>query len=144
MSAVSRLGVISHKQELSVFNDLVPRLRLKYNSSEQTISSLSGGNQQKVLLSRWLATNAKVLLLDEPTKGVDVGAKADIYTIIGDLAAKGLGIVVVSSYLPELLGICDRVVVLHDFGVTGELPIEEATEEEVLRLASSTPVATNA
>jgi rhamnose transport system ATP-binding protein len=144
MSAVSRFGVISHKQELSVVNDLVPRLRLKYNSSEQTISSLSGGNQQKVLLSRWLATNAKVLLLDEPTKGVDVGAKADIYTIIGDLAAKGLGIVVVSSYLPELLGICDRVVVLHDFGVTGELPIEEATEEEVLRLASSTPIATNA
>jgi len=144
MPAVSRFGVISHKQELSVVNDLVPRLRLKYNSSEQTISSLSGGNQQKVLLSRWLATNAKVLLLDEPTKGVDVGAKADIYTIIGDLAAKGLGIVVVSSYLPELLGICDRVIVLHDFGVTGELPIAEATEEEVLRLASSTPVATNA
>jgi rhamnose transport system ATP-binding protein len=144
MSAVSRFGVISHKQELSVVNDLVPRLRLKYSSSEQAISSLSGGNQQKVLLSRWLATNAKVLLLDEPTKGVDVGAKADIYTIIGDLAAKGLGIVVVSSYLPELLGICDRVVVLHDFGVTGELPIEEATEEEVLRLASSTPIAMNA
>ena len=144
ISAVSHFGIISHKQEISVVNDLVPRLRLKYNSSEQTISSLSGGNQQKVLLSRWLATNAKVLLLDEPTKGVDVGAKADIYTIIGDLAAKGLGIVVVSSYLPELLGICDRVVVLHDFGVTGELPIEEATEEEVLRLASSTPVATNA
>ena len=144
MSAVSRFGVVSHKQELSLFNELVPRLRLKYHSSEQTISSLSGGNQQKVLLSRWLATNAKVLLLDEPTKGVDVGAKADIYTIIGDLAAKGLGIVVLSSYLPELLGICDRVIVLHDFGVTGELPIEKATEEEVLRLASSTPVAANA
>jgi rhamnose transport system ATP-binding protein len=122
----------------------VPRLRLKYHSIEQPISSLSGGNQQKVLLSRWLATKAKVLLLDEPTKGVDVGAKADIYTIIGDLAAQGLGIVVVSSYLPELLGICDRVIVLHDLGVTGELPIEEATEEEVLRLASSAPVSMNA
>jgi ribose transport system ATP-binding protein/rhamnose transport system ATP-binding protein len=144
MSAVSRFGVVSHKQEVFLFNELVPRLRLKYHSSEQPISSLSGGNQQKVLLSRWLATNAKVLLLDEPTKGVDVGAKADIYTIIGDLAAKGLGIVVVSSYLPELLGICDRVIVLHDFGVTGELEIEEATEEEVLRLASSTPIATKA
>jgi ribose transport system ATP-binding protein/rhamnose transport system ATP-binding protein len=144
MSAVSRLGVVSHKEELSLFNQLVPRLRLKYHTSEQPISSLSGGNQQKVLLSRWLATNAKVLLLDEPTKGVDVGAKADIYTIIGDLAAKGMGIVIVSSYLPELLGICDRVVILHDFGVTGELPIEQATEEEVLRLASSTPVAVNA
>ncbi len=144
LSPVSRLNVISRKQESSLVRQLVPRLRLKYHSIEQPISSLSGGNQQKVLLSRWLATNAKVLLLDEPTKGVDVGAKADIYTIIGDLAARGLGILVVSSYLPELLGICDRVIVLHDFGVTGELPIEEATEEAVLRLASSAPIATNA
>jgi ribose transport system ATP-binding protein len=144
LSAVTRLGVISKRQEASLVNNLVPRLSLKYQSIEQPISSLSGGNQQKVLLSRWLATKAKVLLLDEPTKGVDVGAKADIYTIIGDLAAQGLGIVVVSSYLPELLGICDRVIVLHDFGVTGELPIEEATEEEVLRLASSAPVSMNA
>jgi ribose transport system ATP-binding protein/rhamnose transport system ATP-binding protein len=144
LSAVTRLGVISRKQEASLVNNLVPRLRLKYHTIEQPISSLSGGNQQKVLLSRWLATKAKVLLLDEPTKGVDVGAKADIYAIIGDLAAQGLGIVVVSSYLPELLGICDRVIVLHDFGVTGELPIEEATEEEVLRLASSVPVSLNA
>ncbi len=144
LSAVTRLGVISKRQEASLVNNLVPRLRLKYHSIEQPISSLSGGNQQKVLLSRWLATKAKVLLLDEPTKGVDVGAKADIYTIIGDLAAQGLGIVVVSSYLPELLGICDRVIVLHDFGVTGELPVEEATEEEVLRLASSAPVSMNA
>src|SRR5437660_3598213 len=144
LSAITRLGVISRKQEASLVTNLVPRLRLKYHTIEQPISSLSGGNQQKVLLSRWLATKAKILLLDEPTKGVDVGAKADIYTIIGDLAAQGLGIVVVSSYLPELLGICDRVIVLHDFGVTGELPVEEATEEEVLRLASSAPVSMNA
>jgi rhamnose transport system ATP-binding protein len=143
LSPVSRVGVISHRKESSLVSQLVPRLRLKYHTIEQAISSLSGGNQQKVLLSRWLATKAKVLLLDEPTKGVDVGAKADIYTIIGDLAARGLGILVVSSYLPELLGICDRVIVLHDFGVTGELPIEEATEEAVLRLASSTPIAMN-
>jgi ribose transport system ATP-binding protein len=144
LSEVTRAGVISRKQEVSLVTGLVPRLRLKYHSTEQPISSLSGGNQQKVLLSRWLATKAKVLLLDEPTKGVDVGAKADIYTIIGDLATRGLGIVVVSSYLPELLGICDRVIVLHDFGVTGELSIEEATEEAVLRLASSAPVSTTA
>ena len=141
LSEVSRFGVISQKKENSVVNQLVPRLRLKYHSNEQPVSSLSGGNQQKVLLSRWLATKVKVLLLDEPTKGVDVGAKADIYTIIGDLASRGLGIIVVSSYLPELLGICDRVIVLHDFGVTGELSIEDATEEAVLQLASSTPVA---
>jgi rhamnose transport system ATP-binding protein len=144
LSEVSRFEVISRKKEDSLVNRLVPRLRLKYHSNEQPVSSLSGGNQQKVLLSRWLATKAKVLLLDEPTKGVDVGAKADIYTIIGDLAARGLGLVVVSSYLPELLGICDRVIVLHDFGVTGELAIEDATEEAVLHLASSSPVAPDA
>ncbi|GAC1473064.1 MAG: sugar ABC transporter ATP-binding protein [Ktedonobacteraceae bacterium] len=138
---VSRLNFISQRREVSMVRQLVPRLRLKYHSTEQTISSLSGGNQQKVLLSRWLATKAKVLLLDEPTKGVDVGAKADIYTIIGDLAANGLGIVVVSSYLPELLGICDRVIVLHDLGITGELMVDEATEEAVLQLASSAPIA---
>ena len=143
LSPVSRFGVIFPKDESTVVKQLVPRLRLKYHTIEQPISSLSGGNQQKVLLSRWLATKAKVLLLDEPTKGVDVGAKADIYTIIGDLAARGLGILVVSSYLPELLGICDRVIVLHDFGVTGELPIENATEEAVLTLASSAPIDSN-
>ena len=144
LSEVTRFGIIFRKKENGVVNQLVPRLRLKYHSNEQPVSSLSGGNQQKVLLSRWLATKVKVLLLDEPTKGVDVGAKADIYTIIGDLAAHGMGIVVVSSYLPELLGICDRVIVLHDFGVTGELSIEEATEEAVLQLASSAPIASSA
>lgn len=144
MASVARLNVISPRREVSLVRNLVPRLRLKYHSTEQTIASLSGGNQQKVLFSRWLATRVKVLLLDEPTKGVDVGAKADIYTIIGDLANQGLGILVVSSYLPELLGICDRVIVLHDFGITGELPIADATEEAVLRLASSTPIATDA
>ena len=144
LSEVSRLSVISQGKEVSLVRKLVPRLRLKYHSTEQTISSLSGGNQQKVLLTRWLATKAKVLLLDEPTKGVDVGAKADIYTIIGDLASQGLGILVVSSYLPELLGICDRVIILHDLGMTGELLIEDATEEAVLRLASSSPIPVNA
>ncbi len=144
LSEVSRFSVISQGKEVSLVRQLVPRLRLKYHSTEQTISSLSGGNQQKVLLTRWLATKAKVLLLDEPTKGVDVGAKADIYTIIGDLAAQGLGILVVSSYLPELLGICDRIIILHDLGVTGELLIEDATEEAVLRLASSSPIPVNA
>ncbi|GLV55864.1 ribose import ATP-binding protein RbsA 2 [Dictyobacter sp. S3.2.2.5] len=144
LGAVSKLGVISSKKEHSLFQQLVPRLRLRYHSSEQTISSLSGGNQQKILFSRWLATRVKVLLLDEPTKGVDVGAKADIYQIIGDLVSQGLGVVVVSSYLPELLGICDRVIVLHDLGVTGEITAEEATEEAVLHLASSAPTSTNA
>jgi ribose transport system ATP-binding protein/rhamnose transport system ATP-binding protein len=89
-----------------------------------------------VLLARWLATKANVLLFDEPTKGVDVGAKAEIYKVIGDLAAEGLGVVVVSSYLPEVLGLADRVLVMRQGSVAGELPAAGATEEDVLRLAS--------
>ena len=100
------------------------------------MSSLSGGNQQKVLLARWLATKAKVLLFDEPTKGVDVGAKAEIYKVIGDLAVEGLGVIVVSSYLPEVLGLADRVLVMREGSVAGELSAEGATEEDVLRLAT--------
>ena len=111
-------------------------LRLRFGAWTDPVSSLSGGNQQKVLIARWRALGAKVLLLDEPTKGVDVGAKADIYRIIADLAASGLAIVVVSSYLPELLGLCDRVVVVRERRLVADLPAAEATEEEVLRLAS--------
>jgi ribose transport system ATP-binding protein len=88
------------------------------------------------LLARWLATHAKVLLFDEPTKGVDVGAKSEIYTVIGDLAADGLAVIVVSSYLPEVLGLADRVLVMREGLVAGELTAAGASEEEVLRLAS--------
>ncbi len=115
---------------------LLGGLKLRAGSWEQPVSSLSGGNQQKVLLARWLATKAKVLMFDEPTKGVDVGAKAEIYTVIGDLAKQGLGIVVVSSYLPEVLGLADRVVVMREGAIAGELPARGATEEDVLKLAS--------
>lgn len=133
---VSRGGVVSQARERSVLDRLLSDLRLRYDSYEQPVSSLSGGNQQKVLLARWLATRAKVLLFDEPTKGVDVGAKADIYRLIGDLASRGLGVLVVSSYLPELLGISDRVVVVRERAIAGELVAKGATEEDVLRLAS--------
>jgi ribose transport system ATP-binding protein len=136
LSEVSRGGVVSQARERSVLDRLLSDLRLRYDSYEQPVSSLSGGNQQKVLLARWLATRAKVLLFDEPTKGVDVGAKADIYRLIGDLAARGIGVVVVSSYLPELLGICDRVIVVRENAVAGELDAKVATEEDVMRLAS--------
>ena len=100
------------------------------------MSSLSGGNQQKVLLARWLAKRAQVLLFDEPTKGVDVGAKSEIYHLIGDLAADGHGVAVVSSYLPELLGLCDRIVVMREGALAGEVRARDTTEEELLRLAS--------
>ena len=95
---------------------------------------LSGGNQQKVVLSKWLFTDPQVLILDEPTRGIDVGAKYEIYLLINKLAASGKGIIVISSELPELLGISDRVYALSEGRITGELPIEEATPETVLKL----------
>jgi ABC-type sugar transport system ATPase subunit len=133
---ISRFWIVDRKRERSIVDQYLGGLKLRAGSWEQPVSSLSGGNQQKVLLARWLATHAKVLLFDEPTKGVDVGAKSEIYKVIGDLAAQGLGVVVVSSYLPEVLGLADRVVVMREGGVAGELPARGSTEEDVLRLAS--------
>jgi ABC-type sugar transport system ATPase subunit len=134
---ISRLFLVNRAEERRTVDRYLGGLRLRAGSWEQPVSSLSGGNQQKVLLARWLATHAKVLLFDEPTKGVDVGAKSEIYAVIGDLAAEGLGVIVVSSYLPEVLGLADRVLVMRDGLVAGELAVADATEEEVLRLAST-------
>ncbi|PRX97269.1 sugar ABC transporter ATP-binding protein [Allonocardiopsis opalescens] len=111
-------------------------LGLKYRDLADPASALSGGNQQKMLLARWLALDARVLLLDEPTKGVDVGAKADIYRIIADLAASGKAVVVVSSYLPELLGLCDRIAVLRHGRIVADLSAAGTSEAEIARHAS--------
>ena len=137
LDEISRFWVVDRKRERSIVDQYLGGLKLRAGSWEQPVSSLSGGNQQKVLLARWLATHAKVLMFDEPTKGVDVGAKAEIYKVIGDLAAEGLGVVVVSSYLPEVLGLADRVLVMREGTVAGELRAEGATEEDVLALAST-------
>ncbi|MFI7490202.1 sugar ABC transporter ATP-binding protein [Micromonospora echinaurantiaca] len=136
LGQVSSGSVLRNSRERRHVQRAVQGLRLKYGSFDDPVTSLSGGNQQKVLLARWLATGAKVLLLDEPTKGVDVGAKADIYQVIVEMAREGLAVVIVSSYLPELLGLCDRIVVVREREVVGELSAEQATEEEILRLTS--------
>ncbi|MFC6022592.1 sugar ABC transporter ATP-binding protein [Plantactinospora solaniradicis] len=136
LGQVSSGSVLRGSRERRHVQQSVEGLRLKYGSFDDPVTSLSGGNQQKVLLARWLATGAKVLLLDEPTKGVDVGAKADIYQAIAEMARNGLAVLVVSSYLPELLGLCDRIVVVREREVVGELPAAEATEEKILRLTS--------
>jgi len=133
---ISKAFLVDRGEEKRTVDRYLGGLRLRAGSWEQPVSSLSGGNQQKVLLARWLATHAKVLLFDEPTKGVDVGAKSEIYTVIGDLAAEGLAVIVVSSYLPEVLGLADRVLVMREGLVAGELSATGASEEEVLRLAS--------
>ncbi|GAA1823663.1 sugar ABC transporter ATP-binding protein [Luedemannella flava] len=134
---LARAGFVDKGAERDTVEQHLGGLRLRAGSWEQPVSSLSGGNQQKVLLARWLATHARVLLFDEPTKGVDVGAKSEIYTVIGDLAAQGLAVIVVSSYLPEVLGLADRVLVMREGTVAGVLDAAGATEEDVLHLAST-------
>ncbi len=115
---------------------MIGRLRIRCQGPDQLVSSLSGGNQQKVALAKWLMAGAKVLVLDEPTRGVDVGARQEIYDIIRELAAEGVGVVVVSSDLPEVLSICQRVLVMHEGRITGELAASEMTEAKIMYCAT--------
>jgi rhamnose transport system ATP-binding protein len=131
----SRKGLLPGRQQADEADKLLDSLRLRAGNYDQPVSTLSGGNQQKVLLARWLLTKPKVIMFDEPTKGIDVGAKGEMYEVINELARQGLAVIVVSSYLPELLGLSDRVRVLRDEEIAGKLP-GGAAEEDVLRLAS--------
>lgn len=115
---------------------MIYRLNIRCNSPEQQVNSLSGGNQQKVALSKWLLSQARILILDEPTRGVDVGARQEIYEIIRELADTGIAIVIVSSDLPEVLSICERVIVMHEGRITGELPSSEASEAKIMHFAT--------
>ncbi|MGH2945554.1 MAG: sugar ABC transporter ATP-binding protein [Solirubrobacteraceae bacterium] len=129
-------GVISRRRARALAADAVERLGVVASSLEQPVRNLSGGNQQKLLLGRWLMTRPKVLIVDEPTRGVDVGARAQIYGILRDLAAQGMAILVVSSDLPELLTLAHRIVVFREGRTAGELDGATATEEQVVRLAA--------
>ena len=101
-------------------------------SLEQPVQFLSGGNQQKVVLSKWLFANPDILILDEPTRGIDVGAKYEIYTIINRLASEGKGIIMISSELPEILGVCDRIYVMNNGRIVDEMPSQEASQEKIM------------
>jgi L-arabinose transport system ATP-binding protein len=127
--------VVRRAAERRIAREFVDRLNVRTTSIEQLVSALSGGNQQKVVLARWLARRPKVLILDEPTRGVDVGAKAEIYSVIHALARQGIAVVVISSELPEVLALADRILVMQRGRITGELRHDEATEERVLALA---------
>jgi len=115
---------------------MVEKLRTKTPSTKELIMNLSGGNQQKVLLARWLLTEPEILLLDEPTRGIDVGAKYEIYSIIIELAKQGKSIIMISSEMPELIGMSDRIIVMCEGKLTGTLDGVQATEEEIMRLAA--------
>jgi ribose transport system ATP-binding protein len=132
---LARLGFLSQDKERSVVSEYVDRLHVQTPSIEQTVANLSGGNQQKVVMSRWLAMRPKVLILDEPTQGIDVGAKAEIHDIISDLAAQGMGIILISSELPELLALSDRLLVMKEGRIVGEYPWTEALSEDIMRSA---------
>jgi putative multiple sugar transport system ATP-binding protein len=133
LNAVSSAGVIDERQEAKVASDYRQKLRIRSHSIYQEAVNLSGGNQQKVVLSKWLFTNPEVLILDEPTRGIDVGAKFEIYTIINQLAAEGKGILMISSEMPELLGTCDRIYVMNEGRIVAELSKEEASQESIMR-----------
>ena len=128
--------IIDERREAELAETLGARLNLKYGHIGQPVSALSGGNQQKVAIAKMLSVNPRVIFLDEPTRGVDVGAKAEIHRILRDLARAGVGIVVISSELPELIGVCDRVLVVREGRITGEVSGAEMTEDRIMYLAS--------
>lgn len=132
---LSRFHIVRRSMEREVVGGFVEKLQVRTPSLDQEVGKLSGGNQQKVVLSRWLAARPKILILDEPTRGIDVGAKAEIYSLIDELANEGLGIMFISSEMPEILGLADRVYVMQNGRITGELLGADATEEAILELA---------
>jgi len=136
LQLVSRLGLLDPRREQKIASEYSSQLRVRSSGVGQVVSALSGGNQQKVVLGKWLATNPSVLILDEPTRGIDVGAKAEVHRIISELAASGLAIILISSELPEVLAMADRVLVLHEGRITGTFPRSEATQERVMFAAT--------
>jgi rhamnose transport system ATP-binding protein len=135
LKRLARRGSFDFEREKMIASDYTRRLGIKTPAIFNFVSTLSGGNQQKVALSRWLATNPSVLILDEPTQGIDVGAKAEIHTLMGELAAQGMAIVMISSELPEVLGMSDRVAIMRSGTIAGILSRAEATQERILEMA---------
>ncbi|PQO27467.1 D-xylose ABC transporter ATP-binding protein [Blastopirellula marina] len=133
---LSYFSWVDPRQEQQLADDMVKRMRVKTPSTRQIIQYLSGGNQQKVVIAKWLAMNPKILLLDEPTRGIDVGAKHEIYELMEELARKGVAILFVSSEMEEILGMADRVLVMHEGTMSGELTRDQLSEEAVMHLAT--------
>lgn len=142
-SISSKLGFISVDKEYDNVLGLIDKLNIKTPSSEVDVKNLSGGNQQKVALAKWLSIDSRIILIDEPTRGVDVGAKVEIYNLINEVAKKGVGVIVISSDMPEIMGISDRILVMHKGTIYGELPKEKFSEENILRYSIGKPIKQN-
>lgn len=136
LGVLSRLGFIKRRKEREIAESYVKDVLIKTPSIEQAVQNLSGGNQQKVVLAKWLFTKSKVLIFDEPTRGIDVGAKTEIYQLMNRLAAQGVAIIMISSELPEVLGMSDRTLVMHEGRIAGELSGKDATQERIMGLAT--------
>ena len=136
LKTLSHAGFMNASAENACVDKYAEQLHIKMANKRLPASSLSGGNQQKVVIAKCLATEPEILILDEPTRGIDVGSKAEIYQIINDLAKKGVAVIIVSSELPELLNISDRIIVMREGFVTGEIRANEADEESVMKLAT--------
>jgi rhamnose transport system ATP-binding protein len=135
LKSIAALGIVAPATERRRVREAVTHFGVKPADPERTVGTLSGGNQQKALLARWLETDPKFVILDEPTRGVDVGAKAEIHRLIGELAKQGKGILLISSDLPEVLALSDRIIVLHAGRIAAEFRAEEATQEAILLAA---------
>jgi ABC-type sugar transport system ATPase subunit len=132
----SRLGVLNPKYERRAFDEYVRSLRIKLADANAPARNLSGGNQQKVVLAKWLEANSEVVIFDEPTRGIDVGAKVEIYQLINELARQGKAILMISSELEETLGMADRILVMHEGRITGEISdVKNATQAQIMQLA---------
>jgi putative multiple sugar transport system ATP-binding protein len=134
LAGIAVKGILDKRREARVAEDYRRQLAIRTPGVQQKVVNLSGGNQQKVVLSKWLFTDPQVLILDEPTRGIDVGAKYEIYTIMNQLADQGRGIVMISSEMPELLGMCDRIYVMNEGRIVGELARGEASQEKIMAM----------
>jgi ribose transport system ATP-binding protein len=134
LGRLSRWSFIRRRSERALVGTYFERLRVRAASVDVVTAGLSGGNQQKLVLAKWLAANCQILLLDEPTRGVDVGAKAEIHALIDELASRGAGVILISSELPEILNLCTRIIVLRQGSIAGELPRSTATQDALMRL----------
>lgn len=133
LNKVTRFGVIDYRKEKSLVKEVLAGIQTKYGKMENNADSLSGGNQQKIALAKWIAADCKCMVFDEPTRGVDVGAKTEIYKTMNQLAESGVAIIMISSEMPEIIGMCDRVMVMHNGKISGEVNKDEMGENVLIR-----------
>jgi ribose transport system ATP-binding protein len=144
LKALSGRFLMDRAKERSITQGYIEELHIKTPGANQMVQNLSGGNQQKVVLAKWLFTRSRVLIFDEPTRGIDVGAKVEIYKLMNELVRQGVAILVISSELPEVIGMCDRILVMHEGRIAGEVSGESATQEQIMALATGTAPASAA